>query len=160
MSKNTFPQALHGFYKSNGVDAGFATEGPSLTRQEFAEECDINTLMKRYDGHVIGGPGNMSPANMMYADFTQVPGTLMEYHEFMQMAEAEFMRLPAVVRKEFENDPQQFVEFASDPENLPQMVTWGLADPKKVEQKAPVEPPGAPPASPGKPGDGSAPPAK
>ena len=23
---------------------GFATEGPSLTRQEFAEECDINAL--------------------------------------------------------------------------------------------------------------------
>ena len=23
---------------------GFATEGPSLTRQEFAEECDINVL--------------------------------------------------------------------------------------------------------------------
>jgi hypothetical protein len=24
---------------------GFATEGPSLTRQEFAKECDINVLM-------------------------------------------------------------------------------------------------------------------
>ena len=24
---------------------GFATEGPSLTRQEFGEECDINVLM-------------------------------------------------------------------------------------------------------------------
>ena len=24
---------------------GFATEGPSLTRQEFAEDCDINVLM-------------------------------------------------------------------------------------------------------------------
>ena len=24
---------------------GFATEGPSLTRQEFAEECDTNVLM-------------------------------------------------------------------------------------------------------------------
>ena len=24
---------------------GFATEGPSLTRQEFAEECDIDVLM-------------------------------------------------------------------------------------------------------------------
>ena len=24
---------------------GFATEGPSLTRQEFADECDINVLM-------------------------------------------------------------------------------------------------------------------
>ena len=24
---------------------GFATEGPSLTRQEFAEECDVDVLM-------------------------------------------------------------------------------------------------------------------
>jgi hypothetical protein len=29
----------------NAKTFGFATEGPSLTRQEFAEVCDINALM-------------------------------------------------------------------------------------------------------------------
>lgn len=136
MSKNgaTFPQAGNDFVKSNGVDASFRTVGPSLTRQEFKEECDINTLMAKYDMHAGTGPGmlmHQDPA-MFYADFTMLPSSLLDYHRYMDEAQASFMRLPAVVRKEFENDATLFVQFASDPENLPQMRTWGLAAPEKV----------------------------
>lgn len=112
----------------------------SMTRQEFAEECDINALMKRYEGHAIGGPGllqHMDPS-MFYADFTQLPNTLQEYHAFMDRAQFSFMSLPAAVRKEFENDATMFVEFAADPENLSQMRTWGLAPPEKAVE-APVK---------------------
>lgn len=153
----TFPQAFHDFGKSNGVNTVYNTEGPSLTRQEFAEECDVNALMKRYEAHVIGGPGNLqSMGPPMYADFATMPRTLLEYMDFMNMAEAQFMSLPAVVRREFDNDAKMFVDFASDPENLEQMRTWGLAPPKPVDPPAgpavvaPVPiataPPGAAPA--------------
>lgn len=154
MSKVTkFPGAVHDFYKPLGdaEDHVFNTVGPSLTRQEFAEECDINSLMSRYDAHVIGGPGNMAPANPMYVDFTHMPGNLLDYMEFMKTAEQSFMSLPAVVRREFDNSAPAFVDFASDPENLEQMRTWGLAPPK-VE--TPVQVPGPAPAAEG----GSAPP--
>ena len=140
--KSTFPTVVSDFYKSNGVDTVFNTVGPSLTRQEFAEECDINALMARYEGHVIGGPGNMAPAEPMYADFGNMPKTLLEYMDFMNMAEAEFMRLPAVVRREFDNSAHMFVEFASNPENLEQMRTWGLAPPAKAPE-APAAAPAA-----------------
>jgi len=139
-----FPQALFGFSKSNGVDSVYHTEGPSLTRQEFAEECDVNSIMARYQGHVIGGPGNLSAMGPpMYVDFAAMPGSLMEYMDFMQNADKAFMFLPAVVRKEFDNDPRMFVDFASDPENVDQMRTWGLAAP------APKEAPGDAKAAPG-----------
>ncbi|AXH76470.1 MAG: internal scaffolding protein [Microviridae sp.] len=121
--------AYYDFYKTNGSHTVFYTEGPSLTRQEFAEECDINNLMKRYEGHVIGGPGNLPPQQPLYFDFTSGPQTLMEFMDMQQRAEQAFMMLPAVVRKEFDNDALQFVEFASDPANLDQMRTWGLAEP-------------------------------
>lgn len=143
-----FPQAQHDFRKSNGADHSFKTVGPSLTRQEFAEECDINTLMARYEGHVIGGPGNLpvvGPDN--FVDWTTQPQTLLEYMDVMRTAEQAFMSLPAVVRKEFDNDPVEFVAFAADPENQAQMATWGLAEP--------VKPPPAPEPAPA----ASAPPA-
>lgn len=162
MAKSTFPNASHDFCKSNGLDHSFRTEGPSLTRQEFAEECDINTLMARYEGHVIGGPGGLAPMEPMYFDFTQHPKTLMEYMDVMFEAERAFMMLPAVVRKEFENSPQAFVDFASDPENLSQMRTWGLAPPAKEVPVAPpakVAPVAAPEAAPGAPKPASTPPA-
>lgn len=130
-SKVEFPNAVHDFYKSNGVDARFFTVGPSATRQEFLEECDINTLMKKYEGHAGTGPGmlqHQDPA-MFYADFTDLPQSLLEYHAFMDRAQFSFMSLPASVRKEFDNDAALFVEFATHPDNLEQMRTWGLAPP-------------------------------
>lgn len=160
MSKSnpTFPVSYHDFNKSNGSDTTVYFEGPSLTRQEFLEECDINTLMSKYDAHVHGGPNGMSPMQPMYADFTQLPSNLLEYMEFMKAAEASFMSLPAIVRKEMDNSPMQFVEFASDPGNLDQMRAWGLAPPAPVAE-APVAPaavsvgaaPQAPPTAPGAP---------
>lgn len=148
MTKNApFPQALHDVYKSGGDRCVFHTEGPSLTRQEFAEECDINSIMSRYDAHVIGGPGNLHPTEPRYFDYASAPQTLLEFLTFMQEADAQFMTLPAQVRREFDNDPKLFVDFASDPENLDQMRTWGLAPPAPAP-KAP-EPAPAPSAAPG-----------
>lgn len=125
----------------------------SMTRQEFKEECDINTLMAKFDEHVHGGPNglmSMDPA-AMYVDLTEMPRDLMEYHEYMFRAENAFMSLPAVVRKEFDNSAHAFAEFAADPENLSQMRTWGLAAPEpqetppmKVEVVTPKVPPSAP----------------
>lgn len=146
MSKSaTFPKEVTDFRKSNGGDHVFVTEGPSLTRQEFAEECDINSLMARYEGHVIGGPGNLAPPVPMYVDWTQQPRSLLDYMTFMDEAEAGFMSLPAAVRKEFDNDAKMFVDFASDPENLPQMQDWGLAP--KPAPKQPEAPQAASAAS-------------
>lgn len=133
----TFPGAGNDFYKTNGVDASFSTDGPSLTRQEFAAEADINTIMKQYEGYNTG-PGNLpnqrDPAAMFYADFTALPKSLMDYHAMMDTAQTAFMTLPAEVRREFNNSPVEFYEFASDPENIGQLRTWGLAAPEKVPE--------------------------
>nr|QJB19250.1 MAG: internal scaffolding protein [Microvirus sp.] len=147
MSKNAkSAQASHDFHKSNGQDHGFATVGPSLTRQEFAEECDINTLMARYDTAIIGGPGNLPPIGPdNFVDWTTQPSTLLEYMDVMRTAETAFMSLNASIRKEFDNDPVEFVAFASDPENRAQMATWGLANPIPPPEPEPEKAPPAPP---------------
>lgn len=140
MPKVSFPQAGNDFHKTNGGDHATVVVGPSLTRQEFAEECDINTLMKKYDGYVNTGPNGLrNPQDMFYADFTQMPDNLMAFHQYMAEADHAFMQLPAIVRKEFENSAYQFVEFAADPDNLPQLREWGLAPPAKPEKPEPME---------------------
>lgn len=106
---------------------------PSLTRQEFADECDINKLMAQYEKTGIL-PANLNAAQPQYIDVSDIPN-LAEAHEILQAATTAFMRLPAVTRREFDNDPIRFVNFASDPENLEKLREWKLAPP------APVEPP-------------------
>jgi hypothetical protein len=146
------PAATNDFYKTNGRRASTVmfTEGPSMTRQEFAEECDINSIMRRYEGHVSGGPGNLPPVagTGMYIDFAEMPDNLMDYLQKIKDAENAFMTLPAVVRKEFENDALAFVDYASNPENLDQMREWGLAPPAKSPAMAPGSPAAVPGASP------------
>lgn len=102
---------------------------PGMTRQEFAAECDINSIMARYE------KTGMLPVNQMsqpqYLDLTMTPDTLMDAMNLMIDAENAFMTLPAMVRKEFDNDPMRFVEFASDPNNVKRLREWGLAEPEK-----------------------------
>jgi hypothetical protein len=67
-----------------------------------------------------------------------MPSDLMGTMAMLSDAETAFMSLPAQVRREFDNDPLQFVDFASDPENVPQMRTWGLAPPEAVPEPPPA----------------------
>ena len=136
--------AYNDFYKTNSTPVLWMPEGPSLTRQEFAEDCDINVLMKRFENRDIGAIMR-SATEPMYVDFTEMPTDLMGYMQLMSDAEKAFMTLPATVRREFDNDPIGFVDFASDPGNLEQMRSWGLAPPAP---KPSAEPPPAAPAEP------------
>lgn len=121
------------------VNLEFPDDG--VTRQEFAEECDINILMARYQksGLLPQDPS----ARPIYGDFVDLP-TYQDAQNIILAAGEAFASLPAVVRREFENDPAQFVAFAEDPANLERMREWGLAEP--LDPPVAVEPPSAAPA--------------
>ena len=86
----------------------FENEGPSMTKQEFAEEADINVLMARYEKTGIPPWDPLRPMPQ-YVDAGEIP-SLQDAMQVMIEAEAAFMSLPAKVRKEFDNDPMQFVD--------------------------------------------------
>jgi phage internal scaffolding protein len=119
-----FQKPQHDFYKPH-ASAGISDWSPSLTRQEFAEECDINTIMAQYER--TGVINHVARSDPMYLDYTSVPRDLQSAMNFMRDASSEFMRLPAHVRKEFDNDPSRFVAFAEDPKNVEKMRSWDLA---------------------------------
>lgn len=133
------PNGISDFYKPHAA-VGHDTGGPamSLTRQDAADECDVNKIMERFQatGYLPNVPGDP-----FYYDFTTLPTDMMDAMSIMGRATEAFMTLPATVRKQFDNDPAQFVNFASDEANLDQMRVWGLAPPS---EKAP-EPQPAPP---------------
>lgn len=103
----------------------------SKTKTEFAEETDLNVLMKRYGA----GAFNALPLNPRFLDTDGLPD-LQDAMQLMVDAEASFMSLPSDLRKEFDNDAVRFVQFATDPANIEQLREWGLAAPLE----APPEP--------------------
>lgn len=103
-------------------ESGLECKDKSLAKQNEKEEADINTIVKRF------GITGQLPQNVrapQYGDFTEVT----DYHTAMNAvrnAEIAFMQMPADIRSRFENDPQAFLEFCSDPANLEEMRKMGL----------------------------------
>lgn len=102
---------------------------PSLTKQSFREEADINNIVKRLlQGELIN---NLNEKPLQYGDVTEI----LDYHASLNQvkaAETLFMQIPAEIRIKFNNDPGQFVDFVNDPKNQEALVQMGLAT-RKVE---------------------------
>jgi len=108
-------------------------EGHGRTQQQFKEECDINTIVRRF-GVTGVVPTNISPP--LQGDFVNA----LDFRQSMDLivaARESFMELPSAVRKRFHHDPAEFVDFVSDSENLQEARKMGVALP----EKAPVPPP-------------------
>lgn len=107
--------------------------GPSRTKQSFKDECDINTIMRRYQSTGIL-PDLMNQKNPQFLDVTGI-----DYQEAMQtVAEAHslFQELPSRIRNRFKNDPAEFLAFTSDEKNRQELAEMGLLSPEAMERMA------------------------
>lgn len=96
----------------------------SRTQQHMAGETDINNIMRKYEK--TGILTHVSRYAGQYGDFSGVP----DYKtgvELVMAADEMFMSLPAKIRDRFNNDPAQFIDFATDEENLEELRSMGLA---------------------------------
>lgn len=126
------------------LSTGWTTTQPSLTQQQFKDECDINTIAKNF-----GLTGQLPPPVYAptYGDFTEVEDFQGALHA-IQRASASFMELPANVRERFNNDPARFVDFCSDARNAPEMATLGLSRSAAPPAPKPPDPVNPTPSSP------------
>lgn len=92
------------------------------TQQHFKEECDINTIVRRYGITGLVPVGTRAPS---FGDFTGVMDYQTALNAVME-AEKAFGAIPADIRKRFDNDPQAFVAFCSDKANVEEMEKLGL----------------------------------
>lgn len=124
------------------VDPDTGEELVSLTKQEFADDCDINVIMARYEKTgVIDHVNRRQPEFGDFADMVDYQTALNIVNE----ADSRFSDLPASVRARFENDPRQLLAFVADPANRDEAMDLGLIE-RPAEPPPVVEPPAAPPA--------------
>jgi len=131
MSKNTvFLRTPYNYDKDAASnESGLHCEDASLAQQHFKEECDINTILQKFN---ITGLLPEQPLSPRYGDFTGIG----DYHTAMNRVLAvqqEFGALPAQIRARFNNDPAQLIEFLENSENRPEAEELGLVEKAAAE---------------------------
>ena len=109
----------------------FKFKKPSMTKQSFKKQCNINTIMSKYEK--TGVLTHVNSKQPMYGDFSAIP----DYRESLDkviQAEESFLNLPAKLRDKFNHDPSEFMDFCLDPENRDQMIEMGLITPSEKDQ--------------------------
>jgi len=116
------------------LDASFENVESSMTQQNFKDECDINTIVRKFG---VTGAMPVTPIPPQFGDFTGV-SSYQEALNLIMQAQDVFDSVPAHIRKEFDNDPQAFVEFTTNPNNRSTLVDWGLVVDNPAPDLVPV----------------------
>lgn len=110
-------------------------EDEDLVQHHMQAECDVNTIMARYER--TGELQHVASMAAEYGDYYDVT----DYKtgaERLLAAEALFMELPARLRDRFNNDPAQFIGFATDEKNIDELRSLGLAEPLPPDPVVPI----------------------
>lgn len=100
----------------------------SLAIQSAENECNINTIVKRFG---LTGELPSDVAMPQSGDFTNIP----DFHTAMNIVRAsqeEFLRVPADIRERFANDPGKLIAFLDDDKNRDEARKLGFLRPEPV----------------------------
>lgn len=93
-----------------------------MTEQAHKNAVNINQIVAKYKKT---GFLNRRSGTPKFGDFTNI-GEFQDLRQRMINAENDFMSLPAYIRKRFNNDPGELIEFLNNPENRSECVEMGL----------------------------------
>lgn len=135
MAKDYTPPQL-GFYRPHkrvqftgelvNPVTGEVTRPPSMTKQSFVEECDINNILREYSASGQLRHISARAEQGMYADLPDQADFQTALNIVLE-GQAAFASLPSKVRNRFNNDPAEFLEFMADPANQEEAIRLGLA---------------------------------
>lgn len=93
------------------------------TKQSHKKECDINTIMEKFQS--TGVIQHVRHHEAQYMDIG--PNDFRAAMEVIATASSMFEELPSKARARFQNSPEKFLEFVQDPENHKNLYELGLA---------------------------------
>ncbi len=104
------------------------------TKQAFKDQADVNKILKK--AQRTGTLSHLQRFEGQYGDFSNFD--FMEAQQQLAKANSIFEQLPSELRREFNNTPQEFFAFATNPENagklsklLPELAEPGDFNPEK-----------------------------
>ena len=127
--------------KSYYTDCRKETEGicftePSMTQQHFKDECDMDTILRKYEttGFLVDP---LEPRRQaQFGDFSEVQDFQSAQNKVAQVSEY-FDSLPAHIRMRFGNRVSEFLSFVTDETNRKACEELGIFIPEGVSGSSP-----------------------
>lgn len=140
MTKNIkIRTAYDGSQKDVSFETRFYDDKPSLTKQSFRDECEINNIMRKWKK--TGMLEHLARVAPQYGDFLScTPDSYQEACNIVANAQQSFAALSSDIRARFENNPELFLAFVSNPNNAKELIELGLAVPSSNAAAEPSEP--------------------
>lgn len=105
---------------------GWNSDQESKVQEQFADACQTDTIIRKYN--MMGVNPFIAAGSSQYLDTTQIPSFVVAQNARVKVQEY-FEGLPADIRLEFNNDPMQFAEVVSDPQNADYLREIGVLAP-------------------------------
>lgn len=106
--------------------SGFSSDQPSKVQEQFADACQTDTIIRKYN--TMGVNPFIAQGQSQYLDTTQIPDFFVAQNAQVKVKEF-FEGLPSDIRLEFNNDPMEFAEVVSDPQNEDYLREIGVLEP-------------------------------
>jgi phage internal scaffolding protein len=103
------------------------SKDPSMTKQAYKEDVDINNILRRFEVGQLQYIGN---GEGIYADISEAPDYIAAQN-ILRRANEQFEALPASIRDRFANSPEKFLEFMNDESNYDEQLKLGLVHAKE-----------------------------
>ena len=116
---------------------GFSSDQPSKVQEQFADACQTDTIIRKYN--MMGVNPFIAEGSSQYLDTTQIPEFFVAQNAQVKVKEY-FEGLPADIRLEFNNDPMQFAEVVSDPQNADYLREIGVLAPLPADKMGDQQP--------------------
>lgn len=130
-------------YSLGAPERGLEFHQPSLTQQQFKDECEIESLLKAHNLGQVMGILNNHQREPLYGDVSDIP----DFHDsqnHVARATEYFQGLPSDVRAQFNNNLGEFLSALNNPSARDALTDMGVlkkaANP--VADKADVQPVG------------------
>jgi phage internal scaffolding protein len=126
-------------YMSSPRRVQFETVGKSMTEQSHKDSCDIKLIMRKAEK--TGMINHLKRTEGQYVDLIGRPDFHTSMNEIKQ-AQSMFETIPATVRQQFDNNPQKWLDFVTNPENRESMAEMGFSTdhlPEVLSEPEPVK---------------------
>lgn len=112
--------------------SGFSSEMESKVQEQFADACQTDTIIRKYN--MMGVNPFIASGGSQYLDTTQIPSFVAAQNAQVKVKEY-FEGLPSDIRLEFNNDPMEFAEVVSDPQNADYLREIGVLEPLPADKE-------------------------